>query len=217
MLSALKTVFGSASLNTFRNFAALVASMLAASIAANARRDASPQTGELQELAALSARLIDTCRRISKGLSPLADAYGGFVQALTDWVTLQRETYHARIELMVVELAPLSLSSEAQEHLYRIVQESVTNARKHAEARVVGVTLHVQADRIYLEVRDDGIGLARSDDDRSGLGLRIMRYRAARIGARLAIETVESGGTRVRCVCPQRPRAELSRTWSDVR
>ena len=182
-------------------------SLLVAGIASRARRDGSPQAGELQELRSLTSRLIDTCRRISKGLSPLAEAYGGFVQALTDWVTLQRETYHAHIELSVVDQAGLALSGEAQEHLYRIAQESVTNARKHAQATVIGVTLRVEASSVFLEVRDDGVGLANNIEDQSGLGLRIMRYRAARIGARFVIERMETGGTRVTCACPQHSSA----------
>lgn len=91
-------------------------------------------------------------------------------------------------------------------HLYRIVQEAVQNAIRHSQASQI--TIHVEADedRLCLEVRDDGRGFDRrqgNEGGSSGVGLKIMAYRASLIGATLHIGEAEGGGTLVRCLMPQ--------------
>ena len=86
-------------------------------------------------------------------------------------------------------------------HLYRIAQESVTNAVKHGRPKQVSITLSSGPGGLKLCVRDDGMGLPESPN-LSGSGLKIMRYRAAAIGAKLTLERGSDGGTVVTCSLP---------------
>jgi PAS domain S-box-containing protein len=91
---------------------------------------------------------------------------------------------------------------EARLHLYRIVQEAVNNALKHARASTIDVLLDAGKDEIRLEVRDNGIGMSGKAPGSSSIGLKSMRYRAHAIGARLEIQSESGKGTVVRCVLP---------------
>ena len=84
--------------------------------------------------------------------------------------------------------------------LLRIAREALTNALRHADARTVDVRLERDGDRLILEVADDGRGLPSDPGSGEGLGLRILRDRAAQVGGELAIESEPGAGTRIRVV-----------------
>jgi signal transduction histidine kinase/DNA-binding NarL/FixJ family response regulator len=86
--------------------------------------------------------------------------------------------------------------------LFCIAQEAVANALRHARAREILVGLRRSGIQLILDVKDDGTGGATLGQDGKGLGLRIMRYRAASIGAALSIVSAPATGTRVACVVP---------------
>src|ERR671937_1184563 len=75
---------------------------------------------------------------------------------------------------------------------YRIVQEGLTNALKHARASGADVTLRYRPDELQLEVRDDGIGAARSDG--LGHGLVGIRERVKIYGGDMSAGTANGGG-----------------------
>jgi len=87
-------------------------------------------------------------------------------------------------------------------HLYRIAQEAVNNALKHANAR--GITIHLQrlGSRVLLRVTDNGIGIKQVSPRRKGMGLRIMQYRANLVRGTLAVRPRAVGGTEVLCSTP---------------
>ncbi|MFM7749643.1 MAG: sensor histidine kinase, partial [Opitutaceae bacterium] len=88
-------------------------------------------------------------------------------------------------------------------HLYRIAQEAVNNAVKHARARHVIIRLEETGGRLQLTVKDDGNGLPSGRVTRAeGIGLRVMRHRANVIGAQLAIDSRRGEGVAVRCSLP---------------
>jgi signal transduction histidine kinase len=87
---------------------------------------------------------------------------------------------------------------------FRIMQESLTNAVKHAHARSVEVSAHVAHGALELQVRDDGRGIGRPGDE-GGLGLLGMRERARALGGTLEVRARAEGGTEVRCSLPLGP------------
>jgi two-component system CheB/CheR fusion protein len=178
-------------------------SMLAAALARSEERAGRPLARELSHLEELTRKAVTTCRDIAHGLSPLSYAKGGLIEAIGQMVQAQRESFGTAIRFQAIADAPLRLSHAAQDHLYRIAQEAVTNARKHAQARSVTVLVDVQSESIRLDVRDDGSGLQSAEMAAGGMGLTIMRHRAAAIGARLSIGPGAEGGTRLSCECPQ--------------
>jgi signal transduction histidine kinase len=80
-----------------------------------------------------------------------------------------------------------------------IAQEAVHNALKHGQPRHIRVSLHAK-DGLVLRVQCDGTGMAARPAASTGMGLRIMRSRAAIIGAKLTIEPAEPSGVVVTCV-----------------
>ncbi len=94
------------------------------------------------------------------------------------------------------------LESNIASQLYKIAQEAVTNAIKHAKARRVGISLANGSDEIVLTVHNDGLPFPDLKGSSTGMGLRIMNYRANLIGASLEIKGAGPHGTRVICIVP---------------
>ena len=99
----------------------------------------------------------------------------------------------------------LRLASVAEVQLVCILQEALTNVRKHAKAAEVRVTMscenHKESDEIVLRVRDNGMGFTPSGSKRS-FGVQTMRERAQSVNGRLFIHTNPGGGTEVECRLP---------------
>ena len=104
----------------------------------------------------------------------------------------------AGIEARLLADDSLTLPQGLEEALYRIAQEALNNALKHARASTVELAVRVVAGSVTLEVTDDGQGFdPQAISDRGGLGLVSMRERAERIGGRLAVRSAPGEGTTV--------------------
>src|SRR5881398_3612484 len=87
-------------------------------------------------------------------------------------------------------------------HLYRIAQEAINNATKHGKARNVEMRLSANSSAMSLSIADDGTGFSKTEKDRNGVGISIMRYRANVVGGEFEIEERPKGGTIVSCTVP---------------
>jgi signal transduction histidine kinase len=94
---------------------------------------------------------------------------------------------------MVLEEDATRLPTDIEVEIMRIVQEAITNARRHSDARNLWVTLRTSPPQAFVRVADDGVGLRGKRAD--SYGFDIMRERAARIGGRLDIRQRVGGGT----------------------
>jgi signal transduction histidine kinase len=94
------------------------------------------------------------------------------------------------------------LESNIASQLYKITQEAVTNAIKHAKANAVGIRLVQGANQVILTVRNDGLPFPSPKAPSTGMGLRIMNYRASLIGASLDIDGAGPEGTCITCSVP---------------
>ena len=110
---------------------------------------------------------------------------------------------------LAIEGDALPLAPDVQVQVLHVVQEALSNVRKHARARRVWVDVQ-QSPRWRVSVRDDGCGpgAAANADDETHVGLRIMRERAARIGASVSVEPAAEGGTRVVLTLPPMPAVD---------
>jgi PAS domain S-box-containing protein len=99
-----------------------------------------------------------------------------------------------------LQAGPLGeLPAPAEEGLYRIAQEALNNALKHASASSVTVRIEADDEQVALEIEDNGIGLVPdAADDQGGLGLGSMRERAQKLGGTLTILSEPGKGTTVR-------------------
>ena len=129
---------------------------------------------------------------------PLLDMLSRHVDDFADRFALRAElTTDGRVP----EIGP-----RAQAELLRIVQEAMTNVRKHADATVVRVDVATNGE-LRLTVTDNGRGF-RTDNVSSGFGLESMRQRAAVIGAVLTVTSELQNGTRVELSMPSGRREE---------
>ena len=102
---------------------------------------------------------------------------------------------------LIVSGAPSTLDPGVELAAYRIVQEALTNARRHAPGAAVDVEVHYGPDRLRLRVRDDGPG-APAVAPVGGHGLLGMRERAAAVGGRLRTGPADVGGYLVEAILP---------------
>ena len=166
------------------------------------RRGKVPTAAELRELSALVSGAIEQTRTLARGLSPVALDGGGLVHALRALIARARDMYGLNVRFRSRVSPRVTLDAAATGHLYRIAQESLTNAARHAGAHLVLVQFNVSGRRVALSVSDDGRGLAPGAS--TGVGLKIMRYRANMLGGELLIGPRPNGrGTRVACVLTQ--------------
>jgi two-component system, LuxR family, sensor kinase FixL len=144
-------------------------------------------------------RTLQQVRRISRGLAPVDIEAGGLTVALAQLAEQTR--LMATTECIFRCENPVVLRDPGvANHLYRIAQEAITNAIKHAHARTITIVLDADSRFCRLTVEDDGQGIDPSHNGSGqGTGLRIMQYRANLIGAQFRVEQVSTGGTRIRC------------------
>jgi len=91
-----------------------------------------------------------------------------------------------------------SLSPEVALCPFRVTQEALTNALRHARARTIGVTMTATNECVTLSVADDGIGFVASEHARTGLGLRSMDERGRLAHGDLTVESSPGHGTATR-------------------
>jgi PAS domain S-box-containing protein len=126
----------------------------------------------------------------------------GLVQALTKQADAVRARYEVPISPTLCDEPAVPLP--VKEALYRIAQEALHNAVKHAQPRSVAVSLEYEEGEVVLEIRDDGQGFDTGGSFPGHLGLHSMRERAERVGGTLEVESRIAEGTRVRVRVPAR-------------
>jgi signal transduction histidine kinase len=137
-------------------------------------------------------------RSLSHGLAPVALVDEGLMAALA---SLAENTSRGGPVRCVFDCADTVCVTDAEtaDHLYRIAQEAVNNALKHAAPSEIRIGLQCNDGALLIEVDDDGSGLHGIADGDDGIGLRVMRYRARLIGGNLEIGSPPAGGTRISC------------------
>jgi PAS domain S-box-containing protein len=153
---------------------------------------------ELKEIGKTARQVIREVRRTIFALRPLNWSNNDFTHALVRFVEEFAEQTGWRVNVNVDDSEPI-MPSRLEPTVFRIVQESLNNAAKHAEAKRVWVTLErVESDRaLRLLVRDDGCGFDTSEVKSSGLGLNQMRERVSAVGGTLQLNSKPGIGTTV--------------------
>ena len=179
--------------------------LTAASMTTNAligalKADASPLADRGEEIGRQLREAIAEARALSHGLAPVALVDEGLMAALG---ALAAGLNHGAVRCVFECPAPVRVAdAEIAGQLYRIAQEAVNNALKHAAPSEIRIGLERNASLLSLEVEDDGEGFGESAPHATGIGLRVMRYRARLIGGELEIGSPPAGGTRICCRIP---------------
>jgi len=141
-------------------------------------------------------------RRIIEDLRPSSLSNLGLTASLE---ILAREFSERSGVEVVANLEPVELDEALQLTVYRLVQESLTNMAKYAEARHADVSVHAYGNQVEVSVRDDGKGFDPAAVRPSTHGLAGMRHRVEAAGGRLTVTTAPGAGTCVKAVLPARP------------
>ena len=169
-------------------------------------------TRQVQDMNSLLTETIHSVGKIAANLRPVVLDELGLVTALRDLVEEFSERTKVECELSV-HPADLSVDNGLATPLYRMVQESLTNVARHAQATEVIVSLHRDSSgKIILDVNDNGKGFNNVDQSmRRSFGLIGMRERAAMLGGEMKIHSQPGAGTAIEIIVPEnRSRPQTS-------
>lgn len=151
---------------------------------------------QLDELSSQIYQGMERTRVLAHGLVPSKLVNMGLPRALAE---LARQTEVSR-QIKVTVACPAHTPTHSDEqtlHLYRIAQESISNAIKHGKATVVTLTLKRSKGLWKLSIRDNGQGMAAQSDRPQGIGMHVMQFRASILGADLALRSSRGKGVLV--------------------
>ena len=155
---------------------------------------------------------IQESRRLVSGLRPpVLDAFG-VVPAIEHLILQDRRPEGPEIEFAVDVRGPAvegqfkRLARPLENAVFRIVQESLTSALKHSRSPKIRVHLADDGQRVYLTVRDWGVGFDPDQVAEGHFGLRGIRERARLLDGRATIESTPGGGTTIRVELPLVPQ-----------
>lgn len=154
---------------------------------------------DARQAALLLDRAIEEVRSICHGLRPAELDRLGIFEAVSRLCTVMKQETGIDVKLTVEGLANLDLEAETEINLFRILQEALTNVRRHAQAKHVRVVLFGFGDYIELTVDDDGRGPSGAPP---GLGRTGMEERARMIGGRFHFGYGPWGGASLRVTLP---------------
>ncbi|MBN2532042.1 MAG: substrate-binding domain-containing protein [Spirochaetales bacterium] len=163
------------------------------------------EANDAEEILKLINQSIATTKNLARGLLPVELEEEGLVVALQDLAIKIEYQFKIPCHFSANDGVTISNNMVAV-HLYRIVQEAVNNAIKHAKPDNIYIQLQKKNDKILLSVSDDGQGLPEDFKQNKGIGLRTMKYRANIIDAKIEIKRREKRGTIV--ICSLRDRVQ---------
>ncbi len=153
---------------------------------------------EAEKIGSLINEAITQTRGVARGLFPVRLEESGLALALEDLAANTGNLFRIKCEFCYEEPLP-KIENGVALHLYYIVQEAVLNAAKHGKASQINILLARTGDRLALTIQDNGSGFQLAGSSSTGMGIRIMRYRARVIGATLDLKSQSGQGTQVTC------------------
>ena len=177
--------------------------MMTHTLARELKTPAPAQAKFAWEITQYIRRAITQTRELAHGLSPIAVEGEGLMVALHELARMTAATgtvcdFECEKPVKIADASTVG-------HLYRIAQEAVTNALKHAKPKRIHLKLAKRRQTIELSVEDNGEGLPRKDSKKEGMGLQVMHHRARLIGGHLTLHSIAGNGVRVVCSLPLKP------------
>ncbi len=157
-------------------------------------------SADFAPLSSLLAETIDDAHSVARGLCPLGPYPDALAPALRALIKRTEQIAGLRCEFRTAGDVRVK-DPEAAQHLYRVAQEALSNAVRHANASRIVLELSGNDGKLMLQVEDNGVGMP-PELPTGGMGLRTMAYRAQIIKGELMVEPVPGGGTRVWCRVP---------------
>jgi signal transduction histidine kinase len=158
-----------------------------------------PESGNARSISDLVNSTLARTRMLARGASPVEAGRDGLMFALKELSASTGRAYGITCLFEGGSSVPVA-SNAAAGHLYRIAQEAMHNAVEHGKAKLIRISLTPHGEGGRLSIVNDGTGFVEPAQGHSGMGVRLMRHRAAAIGATLIIGPLsEGGGTAVVC------------------
>jgi PAS domain S-box-containing protein len=155
-----------------------------------------PEANDAAKIETFIQDSINKTRRLSRGLQPVDFANHGFESSLVELAIHTKDVYGIACYFQCDIPRPLQGQTAVATHIYYIVREAVHNAVKHAEADNIFIIVTANNGNFILKIKDDGRGIPEKLSSH-GMGLRIMNYRAKKVGAFLDVRKGDEGGTLV--------------------
>jgi PAS domain S-box-containing protein len=159
------------------------------------------EASEAAKIVRLVNDSIKMTRDLARGLLPVVAEARGLMSALEQWAGEVSDLFHVACRFECRHPVLIHDGTLA-DHLYHLAQEAVNNAIKHGRPANIMIGLASANGCGTLTIEDDGAGFEATAPAQSGLGLRIMQYRAKMIGGSLEVESHPGVGTIVSCLFP---------------
>jgi signal transduction histidine kinase len=163
----------------------------------NLAQHASPFEPAATELVQLAKSATTQARMLARGLDPIETELTGLIPALQQLASDTTQLFSIACECRA-EQSTFTVIPFVGVQLYRIAQEAITNAIVHAQAQHIQIEIEKDDCHLFLRIQNDGLAFRSNGRNRSGMGLRIMDYRARCINGHLEIRP-EGGRTIVEC------------------
>ena len=160
-----------------------------------------PEASDAAEIGRLVLQALSQTRNLARGLFPVEIESNELAPALRELASTAEKLFNISCTLENDENVVLA-DRTVVNHLFRLAQEAINNSVKHGKAKRVVIGFKQLENRNVLTIRDNGRGFPHESTQLVGLGLRIMNYRAQKIGATFDIQPAEGGGTIVTCSFP---------------
>ena len=152
---------------------------------------------EVNEIKGILEKTLNELRRVLAGLHPLALDELGLISTLRQEVEKLNQETDTKCHFQL-EGTPIELTSSREVAIYRVVQEALTNIRKHANATEANVQLHFEPGTVSVKVSDNGKGFKLDETNMAGhLGLLGMKERAEMLGGNLSVTSKPRSGTSI--------------------
>ena len=166
-----------------------------------------PEAADAAKIVGLVNEAIYKTRQLARGLLPVLSDSFGLMSTLQQWAGEVEELFHIECRFQCEEPV-LDLDETCATHLYHVAQEAVHNAIEHGRATHIVIGLSAGEGEGVLTILDNGCGIPEVLPNHSGIGLRIMKYRAGMIGGALRVERAARHGTLITCTFAISKRAE---------
>jgi len=175
--------------------------LITRNVAQNLSKEHHPLAEQAEEITSLIHEADQYARELARGLVPVEFGSEGLAAALDRLASHAEKLFGIKCSFKSKGKLQLDDATHIT-HLYRIAQEAVSNAVKHGYASKVAIQLILSTNHIRLMIEDNGNGFTDNWDEKGGLGVRIMQFRAGLVGANLEISDNKKGGARITCTIP---------------
>ncbi len=157
---------------------------------------------DVKKLESIILRSVEQTRNLARGFYPVDLEAHGLPSALRQLASSTKDSFGVSCAVTAERTSNGVLTGPVAIQLFRIAQEAVHNAVKHAKAKRILIRLARNDGHITLAIQDDGVGLPPNFAEAKGMGLRIMQHRASLIGAKMEYANGPEKGAIITCSVP---------------